>query len=74
MRKPAMHWGLYWTVGPVPPHKKLDPSHLRTMPRAQRNYLSVTVRVKQYSPAAFPPSWATKSISTKPSTASSHSA
>src|SRR5699024_12292409 len=36
--------------------------------------MSVTVRVKQYSPEALPPSWPTRSISTNPGTASSHSA
>ena len=36
--------------------------------------MSVTVRVKQNSPDAFPPSCPTKSISTKPGTASSQSA
>ena len=36
--------------------------------------MSVTVRVKQNSPKLLPPSWPTRSISTKPGTASSHSA
>jgi len=36
--------------------------------------MSVTVRVKQCSPDALPPSWPTRSISTNPRTASSHSA
>ena len=34
---------------------------------------SVIVRVKQNSPKEFPPSWPTRSISTKPGRASSHS-
>ncbi|WP_346231471.1 hypothetical protein [Parafrigoribacterium mesophilum] len=36
--------------------------------------MSVTVRVKQNSPEALPPSWPTRSISTNPGTASSQSA
>lgn len=36
--------------------------------------MSVTVRVKQNSPDALPPLWPTRSISTNPGTASSHSA
>ncbi len=36
--------------------------------------MSVTVRVKQNSPKLLPPSWPTRSISTNPGTASSHSA
>src|SRR5664279_177718 len=36
--------------------------------------MSVTVRVKQCSPDALPPSWPTRSISTNPGTASSQSA
>lgn len=36
--------------------------------------ISVPVKVKQNSPLLFPPSWPTKSISTKPGTASSQSA
>lgn len=36
--------------------------------------MSVTVSVKQNSPAALPPSWPTKSISTNPGTDSSQSA
>jgi len=36
--------------------------------------MSVTVRVKQCSPEALPPSWPTRSISTNPGTASSQSA
>lgn len=36
--------------------------------------MSVTVRAKQNSPKLLPPSWPTKSISTNPGTASSHSA
>ncbi len=35
--------------------------------------ISVTVRVKKNSPRLLPPSWPTRSISTKPGTASSHS-
>ena len=36
--------------------------------------ISVTVKVKQNSPEALPPSWPTRSISTNPGTASSQSA
>lgn len=36
--------------------------------------MSVTVRVKQNSPAALPPSWPTRLISTKAGKASFHSA
>src|SRR5665811_93501 len=36
--------------------------------------ISVISRVKQNSPEEFPPSWPTRSISTKPGLASSHSA
>ena len=36
--------------------------------------MSVTVRVQACSPAAWPPSWLTRSISTNPGTASSQSA
>src|SRR5487761_1754277 len=35
--------------------------------------MSVTVKVKQNSPAELPPSWPTRSISTNPGRSSSHS-
>jgi hypothetical protein len=35
--------------------------------------MSVIVKVKQNSPKEFPPSWPTRSISTKPGVPSSHS-